>query len=410
MNFSEPLTSTQTGGEDSEDTSFACTLGNLIERLCHAGTKKFDPETMPFSLAENLDKGLQYLFKQKIWLAVSAQDYSGIRFVAKQRKSKDHISLLFDGRHLKRNVTQDFVKPTICYFLLDANFEVLKSKTNHRGIPVIHRLPKNVPNLRLHELLGLDLSQQLFHTKTDGNKSAQMLLADPCDYDSTLSWLEQANLNTNVAIHYCFRLLPTVVRSHWIKKKTSASFDWIVIEAFTGANNCLQFRKEIVAKQGKPRIGLREVPPETEDFTQKMTPEDAVRKNNRSSSVSVSLNGITQAVRLGLLDTKAAAKMIQQLSKAVGSLWLHTDSAQKVRYLAYEDGLGFFQCFKICPHLAVFDEQRDPDPHFVFQSSEDKQRIYNFERKEVNALADWKAFFDVVFERRLELLKHKSKI
>ena len=85
---------------------------------------------MALCLADNLDKGLDYVFKKKIWLAVYAQDYSGIRFVAKQRKSKKHISLLFDGRHLKRNVTEHFVKPLIFYFLLGANFEVLKATAN----------------------------------------------------------------------------------------------------------------------------------------------------------------------------------------------------------------------------------------------------------------------------------------
>ena len=365
---------------------------------------------MALCLADNLDKGLDYVFKKKIWLAVYAQDYSGIRFVAKQRKSKKHISLLFDGRHLKRNVTEDFVKPLIFYFFLGANFEVLKAKANSRGIPVNHRLPNNLPKLHLYELLELDLSDRLFHTNPDSGGPAQILLADPWDFESTAAWLEQANLSINIVIHYCFRLLPSVVRSRWFLKKNSSSLEWTTIEAFTGENNQLRFRHATNAKVGRPTIGLRQIPEETEDFAQKVTPEQAARKNNRSSSVSVNLNGITQAVRLGLLDSKAAAKMIQQLSKAVGAVWLHTDTAHKVRYIGYEDGLGFFQCFKISPHLAVFDEQRDQDPYFVLKSSEDNLQIGNFERKEATALNDWKAFFDVVFERRLELLKHKSKI
>ena len=211
---------------------------------------------MAFSLADNLEKDLQYVFSQKPWTAVAAQDYSGIRFVAKQRMKKDHVRLLFDGRHLKRHVTQEFSKQTIYYFLLDASFNVLKAKTTHKGIPTNHRLPKNVPDLRLHQLLDLDFSTTIFQTTAERDGVAQMLLDDPRDFQSTLAWLEQANLNVNVMIFYCFRLLPKPIRSQWIKKKLSSSFDWIVLEAFTGANDRLQFRQERCIKFGRPKIGV----------------------------------------------------------------------------------------------------------------------------------------------------------
>ena len=372
---------------------------------------------MVFSLADNLDRDLKFLFKQKPWTAVAAQDYSGIRFVAKQRMKKDRVRLLFDGRHLRRNGKNKFVRDTIYYFLLDENFNLLKAKTTPKSIPTNHCLPRNTSDLRLHQLLDLNLDSGVFQTSADCHVGDQMLLADPQDYDSTIAWLEQANPNVNVMIYYCFRLLPAPLRCYWIKRKVTTSEDWIFLDAFTGTNNKLQFRRKVSKKVGRPKLDLNIVTKQEDeeenwaDKSEQLTFSDASHKNNRSSGVSVSLKGISQAVTLGLLDDGAASKMIAQLAKAVGVLWMHLDTDQKVRYVSYEDGLGFFECFKICPHLSVYDPQRNTDPYYLVQEEkEDKWYNFNFERRETLAVEDWKCFFDVVFQRREELLKHKAKI
>lgn len=404
MNFLQDLTCEELEEDECNGgTSLSPTLGSLLERLCYTVHKKINTSQLPHNLADCLHIDFRYFFKKKIVLAICAQNYSGIRFVVKQRTKNNNISLLFDGRHLRRYTNEEFRRPLIFHLLLDENYNVLKETFNMKGIPTNHLLPKNISDLPLHELLGL---------RSDFLQENKFLMEDPQDYVSTIAWLDAANVKVSVIIFFCFRLLPNYTRTQWIERRINGVLtpDVLILDAFTGKDNKLKFRHKKANNLGRPKVERKEHNADCTDESEDK--DDPLTKNNRSSGVTVTLNGITQAVYLGLLDLKDAAHMSRELSKAVGALWLHVDSNKKVRYIGYRDGLGFSKCFEICPHLAVFDAEDNEDPHFLLNNDDDdhSNSSMKFEIMESRALTDWNVFFDIVFQRREVLLKRKAEI
>jgi hypothetical protein len=62
--------------------------------------------------------------------------------------------------------------------------------------------------------------------------------------------------------------------------------------------------------------------------------------NNRSSSVTVSLEGFTHGVKMGLLTKTEAEAAVKQLSSLVFIIWLHFDCNQNVRHVCLKNGLS----------------------------------------------------------------------
>ncbi len=348
---------------------------------------------------DHLTRDFKFLFKTDLWLAVDTQNYAGIRFVVKQKTAKNTPHrLLFDGRHLRRYMNKEFLKPTVVYFLLNVNFTVNKVTKNIRGIPKNHKLPKDVTDVSLSRLLG-------------GTGSST---EDPQDFHSTVAWLRAACPKREVKISFCFRLLPYPIKTTWIvTKKNDELSKKLLLDAFTGDDNRLRFRLANTSAAGRPsKKGVfctKKLPEENNGENEDETFSESAHKNNRSSGVSVNLKGLAQAVRLGLVTSDEAKEMSKELGKAVGVMWYHTDSAKQVRHVAYRDGLGFFRCFEIYPSSPVLSAQEGTHSA-LFSEMEEKINTGKQEKSENRTLDSWNSFFDIVFERRIVLLNQKKKI
>ena len=270
--------------------------------------------------------------------------------------------------------------------LLDSSGALL-SKSKQLHAQRSHNLPKELVIQPLEELLRHRLPACL----------PQGFLPAPTNFEEVKAWLKHVGLSDKIYFSYCVGLFRKVSEYYWLEgDKLEHNDPEERILAFKDGANCLKFsymrgtwrKRELALEKRDLRREAKQLAKNSE--TDKMVSPPSAFDHNRSSSVSVALQGLTLGIKLGFLTREEAASLTNQLSLGVLAFWFHFDSLDKVCHVYLQDGLGFKRDFEI---LALKSENLDED-----------------EQHTDAEYATWKVVFDCVWERRSVLLDYKQKI
>ena len=202
----------------------------------------------------------------------------------------------------------------------------------------------------------------------------------PSDYQSTRAWLQRFGLWNRVVIRYCTILLPRKCYVDWIETEADKAGQVLaVLEAFVGKTGRLTF-----AQYNPPRTQRKREKQTEEKGEVPFVPPALSSRVNMASAVSNKLSGLTSAYFLGLLDRASLKSLSDDLKYLFGALWVHLDSKENVRHVAYSDyHTDGCRNFEIYPPQAAGGEDG-------------------------SCLASWKRFFDFLWQRHLALSKLKK--
>lgn len=336
-----------------------------------------------------LREPLHLVAKTNAYALYCLQNATRVPFVVKLKSKRKSYHLLYEGRFLRQGTTgQAFDKKFGAWHVtFDADGNLKKLSKKPRSCPKTHLLPRGADQgARLAELAGVP---------DDGS-------ADPSTFEETVQWLTARGLTQRVKITFCVRLLRHPVDVYWVHPGRPApgqrrpSYDeFVFLHAYTGRDNRLCFRRPPVARErpGRKPAAPDELP--AEEAT--VDAAAGLSKSNRSCGASVHLAGLTKALKLGMLaggrDFLLAAN--SELCRAAATIWLHHDAGGEVRHAGYRDGLGFHASFEIFPGY--------------FDSGRKVARVGRYAVSAAESWASWKALFDCMWQRRLDLLAHKEK-
>ena len=382
------------------------TLGDLLKLLCHTSTTKIANENSEDydNFADCLDWPLAKFLKQDCLGAVFVQNYTGVRFLVKQKirvnNNQEKSVLLFDGLHLQRRFDTSFPpKFGIYYLCLDSKGSLLfkcrsypskdlaAEKTPTHYLPVKAKLQTN----NLCEIVSelLQKSQMPIPNFDDASRK------NPNTYQEAVCWLEKFQLQDKFKINYCIGVpRKSFTYASWIFPKIGSGE--FVLLAFRGEDDHLYFMKRdetLSKKHLKRREHLKML--ENQQQQAPAAPAN-VNHNNRASSVTVSLEGLTHAVKMGLLTKAEAETLVVELSTLVYSIWLHFDDDNNVRHVCLRNGytgqVTWHEIFPCPENLEFYDS------------------IEKSEKRKEKSWASWKAVFDHVWEGRQLLTERKMAI
>ena len=385
------------------------TLGDLLKLLCHTSSTKIANEDSEDyeRFAEKLDLPLSTFLKKHCILAVSVQNYAGVRFIVKEKirvnKNQEKSVILFDGLNLQRNYDKSYPKKFgIFYICLDSKGSLLfKSRKYSPSSPDVaektppHYLPSKskLQTNNLFEIVNQSLQESQMPVLNFDDSSKQ----NPTTYEETVCWLENFKLQDTFVINYCIGVSrKSYTTDCWIFPKTGSGE--FVLLAFRGQDNLLYFMKrdETISKKSLKRSKhLEMLENQLVSNLSDLTPPD-VNSSNRSSSVTVSLEGLTHAVKMGFLTKADAETLVGELSTLVFSIWLHFDCANNVRHVCLRNGYTrqatWHEIFPCPENLEMYDS------------------IENSQKRKEKSWTSWKAVFDQIWEGRQILTERKKAV
>ena len=377
------MTSLKTEEATTDASSPNFSLFDLLTLLCYTSQSKFDPEEATRLFREKLDTPLVVVLKKCPLLAISVQDFCGVPFLAKLQSHprkytlKSTNTLLFDGTTLLRRNEQPFDPRRGAWYLLLNNSGALLAKSKHLHSQRSHKIPPDVESQPLEVLLR---EHSLVPTSA---------LPSPTNREEVKAWLEHFGLLGKVYVYYAVGFFKHVTTELWIPG-TMVDYQFFKVLAYRDKNNCLSFSS---MKKIEEKITLlhekkaaKRIQSASIGQSDKMFPPPSAFDNNRSSSVSVALQGFTLGVKLGLLSKPEAESLVKQLSLGVLSFWFHFNSEERVCHAFIQDGLGFKQDFEI----------------LAMKWKEGEQEEHTEEEYE-----SWKRVFDCIWQRRSALLEYK---
>ena len=295
-------------------------------------------------------------------------------FLLLQKKPKVGFNVVYDGSQ------NPGTSVNRCYWLVTLS---TKGKAKRRRVSRSEAAtPLPLGRLRFpREHVEEDLPKLLGHlfSLSDHPAASSSYPDPPSNQQTTLAWLQHFNLLNRVVVRYCTSLLPRKRYVIWLQPENyTAGLDLVLLEAFTGKNGQLAFaeyRPPSDVRQRKCRP--EKTVPSVEE------PELRASQVNMASAVSNKLGGLTNAYFLGLLDRDSLKSLADDLKYLFGALWIHLDTEENVRHVAYSDYHTDGCCnFEIYPP--------------------------GLEGNNPSCLASWKRFFDFLWERHLALSKLKA--
>ena len=330
------------------------TVRDLMKKLRRRGAMS----NIPDSLQQD-EPLVKFIIKSRELLLV-LQRLCGNVVVICQKNKQCVGRILFDGRHIKlHNKGQQIV-----YIVLNKEGVCIKTNKgdligNHNGrrcLPKNIKLSRVVKPLDLQTVLSSLLPFSLFHTP---------LLPPPpppTNRDETLTWLRFYKIIQYVVIRWCYYMHPITSRPetvYWIYQHDldyeelntqDVNKQVVIVDAFTGADGKLSFREtykkhklfkyEEKVKDNMSndylmqvdKLAIPELPP---------PPDFKANENNRSSSFSLTLTGLSQAYRLGAIKSKSTLTYLsQQMAEHIPRVWFHLDSEDNICHACYCSGSG----------------------------------------------------------------------
>ena len=371
------------------------TLGDLLNLLCQkSGKKLVNLDCIEYERFEKyLNLPLLHFLRRYGIFALDVQNFAEIPFIVKvetkaTRKNRKHV-LLFDGLHLQGHFRKSFFpkKVGLFYILLNQHSQVLlaAAEQQQHAHQIQHQLKS--------ELL-YDLVKDLLPAGESNRPNPNSLL-------ETLAWLKTLKLEETIELDYVFQMnRGTYKIVEWsgtnpkIRKRT--------ILVFRGNEDCgnrLHFskppdRQPLSISEAKKRKRMEDkIAAALLELQRKPDVQDNdPQYNNRSSSVTVSLEGFTHGVKMGLLTKTEAEAAVKQLSSLVFIIWLHFDCNQNVRHVCLKNGLsGQVTWYEMFP-----DNDKDSDTKA--QKKEDKNWL------------SWKKLFDHIWQEKENMTEQKKAI
>ena len=443
------------------------TLRDLVQLLCLKSKRKtqnlYSRDFQKFE--KKLDWSLLKFLQTECLGAVFVQNYTGIPLLVET----DNKKILFDGLLLQRNFgVSSFCTKKICHLVLERNTGSLlfQSESYHRvrwslgeGAAELAKFfseneeppqKKNTLFSAVRQCLAkLNLSLSHFDSRAEEN---------PRNLEETCSWLDNFQLRELVSITYLVKFGPNKnckeFESEWLFAP-SGCVPRIHLVAF-------RFRKSHSLRGGgmpasnsfeldQLHFKIREDLPSLTQLRKKLKVIKANEENslpppavsaedeyadlhadNRSSSVTVSLEGLTHAVKMGLLTRGEAQLAVSQLSKLVFSLWLHFDCHGKVQQVCLRNGqTGKASCHEIfsrpddenefdngiweqdfsgggCSLGRGFGGYSLADPFRGSLSS--TRKINAWEKQREKCRLSWKAVFDQIWQESSKMVEGKKAI
>ena len=177
----------------------------------------------------------------------------------------------------------------------------------------LHKKIRFLPQQSLSELIGLSEN-----------------FPDPTDYDSTIAFLARHNKLDCVQINYCYSYHQKNGIHNWNYPAPLSCTTFL--EAFTTHKIKLGFR---CAREKKNRKVSTPQKPKQQQMPKSEQPncEPDVKQANRSSAVSVKLNGLNLALSLGILLLDQFKQLSCELGKSAVSIWMEYDELYNARYV-----------------------------------------------------------------------------
>ena len=288
------------------------------------------------------------------------------------RKTKSLRYLLFDGSQTKLALPKK-----CCSISIFGNRLVTKKVLVNEKFPIT---PFIRPKVCVETNLAVLLSKHL----TGLSNKHLPFLTPPCDYKSTKQMLINLNLWGYIQILFVTCFLPKKIHVNWINCDNSEQVV-AVLEAFTGKHFQLTFAPYTVAKRNYKKYEKTNV---TTTTTTTTTDDNLLNKKNMSSSVSLSLCGLTNAYCLGVLDKENLIYLSNQLQFTYIALWIHLDINENARHISCYDGEQICKNFEIT--LLPTEEQPDLIFHKYYLS--------------------WNTFFDYLWNKHNILCSKKQQI
>jgi hypothetical protein len=223
------------------------------------------------------------------------------KLVAVLKKPNGQSMLLFDSRHFPSVSTK---QPLIC-LVFDSEGRLLKKTNSVDSLPRLgSRNYSNCwPQEPFWKLIGLQEEKP----------------PDPTNRKEALDLLRHYGLEGIVNIHCPIRSVRCFRSEMW----NATYLGDVHIQAFTTGDYTVGFRKY---KMPQEKTEKPQEPPKKDIVGY---PADMFQKN-RSSSVSLKLVGLNQAVQLGLITLSELKDMSQKLGKWTGALWIELGEENKI--------------------------------------------------------------------------------
>ena len=298
-----------------------------------------------------IDKSVVEFAKQNKEYFLDIQDWCKNTIVVFIKKFNVK-NILFDGSQIvinKKNGQPRLEQKTII-FVLDKN-GVLK-KMSKTTPDLCYKFFKNVKQNKF--VFFKDLGNLIFNKNINIEeeiKSRKQILA----------LLKDEGLDDFVLIRWCYYFYPKTGKSKtvdWIKpQECRTNKEYIILEAFTGKNGSLCFRKEYKKeKMNKSELKITEA--KSIDYTFQLNkvqkPVDCdinnPHTNNRSCSYSVTLVGLSQAYRLGAIVSKEElTNLSEKLAKCIPGVWFHLDCKGNICHAAFINRVNSnsVKCFEL---------------------------------------------------------------
>ena len=320
-------------------------MGDLIKHL-NGGKDTI----LPSVLVSFMLMPLFTFLKTKRDLMLDIQQVCRKRIVICKHYSKRPSHILFDGRHIelygKCNLQIWYIwlnpagvfKKSLKGTLSGCRLYKIKNSTNTRCLPTQIHFSKLVVSKSLLELLKPTIVQ------ISPSLLQQPQIPLPSCREETLYWLKMYGLLPYVTIYWSYYLYPKTGKPKtvdWIStssRNIDCNIQPVVLEAFSGPGLCFRMAYSKPTSCRKPK----------QNIVKNTNVLHDVKTNNRSCSFSLSLVGISQAYRLGLLETKEdLVTLSSQLTNNTPRAWFHLDSKGNIRHAAFDvnQKLSYFEIY-----------------------------------------------------------------
>jgi len=308
--------------------------------------------------AEFLNFCLCEYFKEKTFVVLELQELAQSFFVAIQQQPNRQWSLLFDGRQMNRSANSGWPVKTLqfnCYGQL-----LLAGNGNVAQLPLMkfEDYKKHGKQEPLWQLLNLKVPE-----------------SDPQSKEDLLEFLGRHNLLLETEVDF---FVSPRTPQFW---HTTSKPKLFRLSAYTKFDYSIAYRKQEVAKK---IVRKRKIEDIFNEFSKLTTSSDCKKavfdayQQNRSSVVSVSLSGLTEAFNLGAITNFEHFKQLSyRLSLTSASIWVELDESGEARYITYSE---------INPDYTVGFEVNN------------------------HCELSWKKTFDEIFERRQNAVDKKQKL
>jgi hypothetical protein len=265
-------------------------------------------------------------------------------------KSKYKYCLLFDGRFCRPDL--NVTSGVLCCLLFDQQGKLIKRSKRICDLPMIWKCTPHRRQQPLWQLLNLALPEN-----------------DPTSYEETLEFLSRHNLFETTIITLIVKQNPHPMVITW-HEPLKCKYEYR-LHAFTTRAYKLAF-----CKQNEIVKNIEHTDKDREKANDPHTQTGDIFSRNKSSSVSVKLNGLNQGLHLGTLLLNEFQFASFELGNCVCSLWIECDEKNNANKITYVD-FAYQYCIDV--------DREDP-------------------------YASWYSLFSVIFQRRQVLSDMKAQV